>query len=163
MYKKVSFPVLILSYSCSYSIMCSGLSLVAETYLQLWSAPPEGESLRVGRSLYFDRDMLWSCKCFHPSLCHLALHFHPSLSICHTPSLCLISFILLFFLLSVSLVPPSCLFLSQICCNLSPPKLPRCYEFPAPPRLQYIGRGSSPNFWQFISIHVWQNRTFMSL
>lgn len=75
----VSFPAVILSYSYSYIMQCSGLNLAADTHLQLWSASPEGESLRVDHSLSFDRDMLRSCECFHLSLCHSAPHFHPSL------------------------------------------------------------------------------------
>lgn len=50
-------------------------SVVSDTHLQLWSASPQG---RADYSLYCDRDMLWSCECFHLSHCHLASHFQPS-------------------------------------------------------------------------------------
>lgn len=135
-------------------LLVLGLSLVTDTHLQLWSASPEGESLRVDHSLCNDRDTLCSCECFHLSLCHMAPHFHPpSLPL----SISVFLFIYSIFFLSVSFFPPPCLVLSLISYNL-PAKLPVCYLFPTPLHLNKIGTDSFNNSSQFMcdktDIHV---------
>lgn len=165
MFQKSELSLLILSCSRSCCMPYRGLSLAADTHLQLWYASPRGESLRVGHSLYYDRGMLGGSECFHLSLCHCLGSSFSSFPFHLLFRLCASSFHLfpLLFHRRVFLFPSSCLFWSLICYNLLLPKLPDCYESPGPLQLYCIETDSSPHFWQFISIFVSQNRTFMSL
>jgi len=85
---------------------------------------------------------------------HLSVHFHlflwpffpPSLSLPPSRRLCL----------------PFVLFLFPSPIGYNSPKLSVRYQFSAPLRLYYTGTDWSSHSWQFISICVWQNRTFVS-